>query len=639
MSDQSDLSFSLDGEHLYYSVSSPARPTPATSTEQPLVELWHYKDDFIPTMQKVRYNARPTFRAVFHLSDSVSRQISDENLTQAQPMSKGDWVVGFDDRPYRILVGSREAANLGDTYLINGRTGERRLIDRKQPSPPSASPEGKYLMQFDGKDWISISIPEGKRVNLTSKLGVPFAQEWYDQPSPAPAHGLAGWMDQDRHVLLYDRYDIWMIAADGSSTKNITGGHGRKTSTQYRIVRLDPEERSFNPNKALLLQAENETTRDTGFCHATVAGGVPRKLIMGPRSHGTPVKATRSDRLLLTVQSFHEFPDLYSADSQFRDLQRVSDANPQKAEYHWGKAELLRYKNSDGLPLDAILIKPDNFDPKLKYPMIVYIYERLSQNIHRFVPPSPGTNINPSYYASNGYLVLMPDIAYTIGHPGQSCVKCVLPAIQAVADRGFLDENAVGIQGHSWGGYQTAYLITQTTRFKAAAAGALVGNMTSAYGGIRLGTGLPRQFQYERTQSRIGGTLWELPSRFLENSPIFHADRIKTPLLMLHNDRDDAVPWQQGIEFFLALRRLGKEVYMFNYPGELHGLRQRVNQKDYTVRLQEFFDHHLKGAPRPDWMAKGIPYAPPPGENPAPAGGGRRGRTTGSTPTAPQEPE
>jgi dipeptidyl aminopeptidase/acylaminoacyl peptidase len=228
--------------------------------------------------------------------------------------------------------------------------------------------------------------------------------------------------------------------------------------------------------------------------------------------------------------------------------------------------------------------------------------------LNRFVNPAPGGSINVSFYASNGYLVLQPDIVYTIGYPGQSAIKCVLPAIQEVVDKGFVNEQAIGIQGHSWGGYQIAYMITQTNRFRAVEAGAPVSNMTSAYSGIRWGTGLPRQFQYERTQSRIGGTLWEYPMRFLENSPVFRADRVQTPLLMLHNDNDDAVPWYQGIEYYLALRRLGKEVYMCTYNGEPHGIRRRANQKDFTRRMQEFFDYHLKGAPMPEWMAKGVPF-------------------------------
>jgi dipeptidyl aminopeptidase/acylaminoacyl peptidase len=268
----------------------------------------------------------------------------------------------------------------------------------------------------------------------------------------------------------------------------------------------------------------------------------------------------------------------------------------------------VNFKNTDGVPLKGVLLKPDNFDPKKKYPMLVYIYERLTPGLHGFRTPGPGTSINQSYYVSNGYLVFLPDIVYTTGYPGHSALKCVLPAIQEVVDRGYVDEKAIGIQGHSWGGYQIAYMVTQTNRFRAAAPGAIVANMTSAYSGIRWGTGLPRQFQYEHSQSRIGGSLWEYPMRFLENSPVFRADRVQTPLLMIHNDEDDAVPWYQGIEYFLALRRLGKEVYMFNYNGERHGLRKRINQKDYTRRLQEFFDHFLKGAPKPEWMEKGIPY-------------------------------
>jgi dipeptidyl aminopeptidase/acylaminoacyl peptidase len=239
---------------------------------------------------------------------------------------------------------------------------------------------------------------------------------------------------------------------------------------------------------------------------------------------------------------------------------------------------------------------------------MVYIYERLSQGVHSFVEPRPGTSINKTIFVSNGYLVLTPDIVYTVGAPGESALKCVLPAIQAVVDKGFVDENAIGIQGHSWGGYQIAYMVGHTRRFRAAEAGAPVGNMTSAYNGIRWGSGLPRQFQYEKTQSRIGGPLWERPLRYIENSPVFYADRVSTPLLILHNDQDDAVPWYQGIELYLSLRRNGKEVYLFCYHGEKHGIRKRINQKDYSLRMMQFFDHFLKGAAKPEWMERGIPY-------------------------------
>jgi dipeptidyl aminopeptidase/acylaminoacyl peptidase len=637
VSDQGELSFSPDGSRVYFGVSTPPPPPakPAVpGEEKAVVELWHFKDDFVQPMQKVRYTGSRTYRAVFHLDDRSCRQLTDENLSNVQTAAAGDWALALDDRAYRTLVGGTEASAPWDIDLINARTGARKSLVKKQSFQPSLSPGGKYLVRYDGKDWHSLSVPSGKSVNLTAKIGVSFANEIYDQPSTPFPYGVAGWTKGDKHVLLYDRYDVWMIAPDGSSAKNLTAGLGRISTTSLRIARLDPAQRAFDMDKPLLLRAENEKTRNTGFYRLSFNGSASTLLIMGARNYGPPIKARKADKLLLTISTFYDYPDLFVADSDFREIRRVSDANPQKANFVWGKASLVHYKNADGVPLSGVLIKPENFNPNKKYPMIVYIYERLSQNLHRFVDPQPGTSINPSYYASNGYLVLMPDITYTIGYPGQSALKCVLPAIQTVVDQGCVNEKAIGIQGHSWGGYQTAYMITQTTRFKAAAAGAPVSNMTSAYGGIRWSTGLPRQFQYEKSQSRIGGSLWQYPTRFLENSPIFQADRIQTPLMMLHNDKDGAVPWYQGIEYYLALRRLGKEVYLFNYPGEDHGLRRRANQADYTVRMQQFFDHHLKGAPKPAWMEKGIPYTPPPdggaateGTRPMRTGGGRRPRS------------
>jgi dipeptidyl aminopeptidase/acylaminoacyl peptidase len=630
-SDQGELSFSPDGRMVLFGVARPPAPKqPAAGGEKAIVELWHYRDDFIQSMQKARYSATRTYRAVFNLDDRTCRQLADDSLTSVLTTA-GPWALGLDDSPYRTLVGSVVYDGFVDARLINVRTGASKLLLKKHSRLLSLSPAGKYVIGFDGKDWHSTAVPSGKRVNLTAGLGVSFANELNDVPGPAMPYGVAGWTKDDARVLIYDRYDVWQVAPDGSGAENLTAGLGRPRETSLRVVRLDASEKAFDPAKPLLLRAENERTRDTGFYRISLAGGPAKLLIMGARNYGLPVKARKADTLVLTVSTFYDFPDLFQADADFREVKRVTDANPQKAVLLWGKASLVHYKSADGLPLSGMLIKPEDFDPKKKYPMIVYIYERLSQNLHRFVDPQPGTSINPTYYASNGYLVLLPDIAYTVGYPGQSALKCVLPAIQAVVDQGCVNEGAIGIQGHSWGGYQTAYLVTQTTRFKAAAAGAPVCNMTSAYGGIRWGTGLPRQFQYETSQSRIGGSLWQYPTRFLENSPLFHADRVKTPLLMLHNDRDEAVPWQQGIEYYLALRRLGKEAYLFNYPGEGHGLRRRVNQGDYTVRMQEFFDHHLKGAPKPVWMEKGIPYTPPPAAAPAegaPArAGGRRARS------------
>lgn len=620
VSDRASLNFSQDGGKLFLGVAPQPEPEKdaeadaANADDKVVVDLWHWKDDYIQPMQKVRaeQERNRSYRAVYHIKEQKFVQLADATMENVNPSANGQWAIGADDREYRVLVG--RDTSYSDVYLVNTADGSRKLLLKKSQFPVTFSPNGKYAVFFNGKDWSGISVPDGKFTNLTKSLGVAFWREETDTPSTPGAYGNGGWTKDDKYVLLYDKYDVWQIAPDGSSAKNLTDGIGRKEKIEFRIVRPEQErgpgvaDRGIDPAKPLLLAAENEWTRDSGFYRDRIDGAAPEKLLMAAKNFSAPTKAKDADVLMLTASRFDEFPDIQITDSNFKALKKVSDAGKQKDLFTWGRAELVRYKNSDGVPLSGILIKPDNFDPKRKYPLMVYIYEKLSDGVHRFVDPRPGHSINASFYASNGYLVLMPDIVYTIGYPGQSALKCVLPAIQAVVDQGSVNEDAIGIQGHSWGGYQIAYMVTQTNRFKAAAPGALVGNMTSAYSGIRWGTGLPRQFQYERTQSRIGGSLWEYPMRFIENSPIFQAERVQTPILMLHNDNDDAVPWYQGIEYYLALRRLNKEVYMFNYNGEPHGIRRRPNQKDYTRRLQEFFDHYLKGAPAPEWMEKGIPY-------------------------------
>jgi len=616
ISERGGISFASDGSRIFFGTAPPLEPEREGEAEEipdeekVEVDLWHWKDDLIQPMQKVRAEQmrNRSYRAVFHLKEKKLVQLADESMEGITPTRDGLWALGSDDRPYRILVGYD--TTYSDYYLVNTRDGSRKPLKEKVASRLSWSPGGKYLLFFDNKDWNAISVPAGKAVNLTQALGVNFWNEDHDSPGSPSGYGNAGWTKDEKYVLLYDRFDVWQVAADGSGAKNLTDGVGRKEKIIFRYVRLgeDDQDGAIDPAKPLLLSAENEWTRDSGFYRDRIDGGLPEKLIMASKDFGNPTKAKNADVLLLTSSTFSEFPDLMVSDPDFKTLKKVSSANPQKEGLLWGSAELIRFRNTDGVPLSAILMKPENFDPGKKYPMMVYIYERLSQGLHRFVNPAPGGSINASFYTSNGYLVLQPDIVYTIGYPGQSALKCVLPAIQGVVDLGFVDEKAIGIQGHSWGGYQISYMITQTNRFRAVEAGAPVSNMTSAYSGIRWGTGLPRQFQYERTQSRIGGTLWEYPMRFLENSPVFRADRVQTPLMILHNDNDDAVPWYQGIEYYLALRRLGKEVYMFSYNGEPHGIRKRPNQKDFTRRMQEFFDHFLKGAPKPEWMERGIPY-------------------------------
>ncbi|MFO0938191.1 MAG: prolyl oligopeptidase family serine peptidase [Gemmataceae bacterium] len=622
-------SFSTDGTKLSLTVIPEPPPANAASTstipatDKVDLDLWHWKDEYIQPMQKLRMalDRNKSYPAVFFLDTKTLRQIGSEELSVSTP-GQGDWAIGSDDRKYRYLTGY--GATLRDTLFVNVRSGETKMAWPAFFGRLILSPNSKSALTFDGKDWWSISLPEGKKINLTAKLPVAFFNEEHDTPDEAPPYGQPQWTSDEKSVLLPDRYDIWKVSIDGSSVENLTK-IGRELKTQLRLLRISDatgaeaqagaesagdSASGYDLSKTWLLAAENLHTRDTGF-YRLEPGQKPKLLVMAARKFGVPVQAKSGDSYLLTAQTFSDYPDYYATDKEFKELRKVTDIQPRVREFNWGKAELIHYTSLDGKPLSGILVKPENFDSTKKYPMIVYIYERLSQNLHSFTTlpmVTRGQVINPAVYASNGYVVLMPDIAYTTGEPGPSALKCVMPAIQAVVDRGYINESAIGINGQSWGGYQIAYMVTQTNRFKAAVAGAAVTNMVSAYGGIRWGTGLPREFQYERTQSRIGATLWQAPMRYIENSPVFMADRVRTPLMMINNDKDDAVPWYQGIEFYLALRRLGREVYMLNYIDEVHNLRKKANARDFSIRMMQFFDHHLKGAPMPEWMAKGVPY-------------------------------
>jgi dipeptidyl aminopeptidase/acylaminoacyl peptidase len=624
--DRSPISFSRDGSKLFLScapiaeIAALEKEPPASTNldDRVLADLWHWKDDYVQPMQKVRAQQERSrsYRGVLDLADKKFIQLSDPTMAALNPSDDGRVAIGMDDRAYRHMVDFDGTYN--DIYIVDTATGTRNLALKqfrggggRGGGGTQLSPDGKYLLAFKEGHWWSISTGSGPSTNLTGPIASTFFNEEHDTPDAAPSYGTASWTKDSKWALVYDRYDVWAVAPQGSPARKLTSG--RESELQFRVVRVDePDEegdRGIDPAKSILFRVENLHTRDSGiYSLSNLTANQPRKLLMGSKNFRVLGKARDADVVMMTATTFHDQPDIQITDSTFRELKKVTDANPQQAQLLWGKGELIRYRNADGVQLDAALYKPDNFDASKKYPMLVYIYERLSQNLHNFVRPAPGTSINIAYYVSNGYLVLTPDIVYTTGHPGQSALKCVLPAVQAVVDKGYVDRERIGIQGHSWGGYQTSYLLTQTNLFRAAEAGAPVANMISAYDGIRWGTGLPRQFQYEKTQSRIGGSIWEYPMRFIENSPIFMVDRITTPLLILENDGDDAVPWYQGLELFLSLRRLGKEVYLWNYNGEAHGLRKRPTQKDYTVRMQQFFDHFLKGAAAPEWMEKGIPY-------------------------------
>lgn len=639
------LAFTDDGRMVMFSIKEkPAVEDAAEDDEDgeetAKFDLWHWNDPYPQPQQLLMADAvnKEAFESVYHVADGRFVQLADADLPDVTMADNGSIAIGTTDKAW-----AKRASYEGffdDVYLVDPSNGERTMVAERISSEPTLSPDGRYVAWFGGagewigydnsgaggwsggQHWFLHDVAAGTARNLSGSLDVPFERQDWDTTDQPRSYGNGGFSAGDGALLVYDEFDIWAFPTAGGEPRRMTEGVGREQNTSFRYLKLDPDEDAVPADQAVLLMGTNVRTMATGFWADRVDGtGTPTLLLGAEARLGFADVADNASTLVFTQQTFAQFPDVWTGQLQLgadlandsdreaslSGVRKVTDLGSQTDPYVWGDAELRDFRSSDGLPLQGILLKPDNFDPDKQYPLMVYIYETLHQGLHSFRNPTPGTSINPSYYTSNGYILWMPDIEYvTPGYPGKDALKCVLPGINMLLSEGYIDEDAVGIQGHSWGGYQIAYMVTQTNIFKAAESGAPVSNMTSAYGGIRWGSGLVREFQYERTQSRLGASLWEVPLRYVENSPLFWADEIETPLLIMHNDNDGAVPWYQGIEFIMALRRLGKEAYMYNYNGEEHGLRKRVNQQDWTVRMQEFFDHHLRGEAAPEWMTEGI---------------------------------
>ncbi|MBN3518655.1 S9 family peptidase [Algoriphagus lutimaris] len=621
ISENGSLKFSEDESRIFFGVAPEYidYPYEEDSTiledERPRLDIWGWQDSQIQPMQLKR-KSREEKRSYLATMDLNSGKISQLETPDLQDVSlenkvTRDFGLGTTNAPYErnyswdIQIGR-------DVYLVDFTDGTRKLIEKDVSGFPSISPGGKYVYWYAGSDsvWVAYDIQNEEKINLTAGLDVPFYEELHDSPSNPGSYGTSGWLDEDAAILINDRYDIWKIDPKNPSTASrITLGEGRKNKMEFRMEVLDREVLSIDPEEPVILNAFNEMTKEAGYYSTKVdANTAPKKLIFTPNRYYGLTKAKNSEEVLVRKSTYVENPDVYLTDLTFKNLTKASHLNPQQASINWGTSELVSYLANDGTPLQGILFKPENFDPNKKYPMMVYFYERSSDGLYSYRSPAPSAStINIPYFVSNEYLVFVPDIKYELGLPGPSAYNCIIPGVQTVVAKGFVDADNMAIQGQSWGGYQVAYLITQTNMFKAAGAGAPVVNMTSAYGGIRWGTGMSRMFQYEQTQSRIGGTLWQKPLYYIENSPLFFMDRVETPVLIMHNDEDGAVPWYQGIEMFMALKRLNKPAWLLQYNGEDHNLVNRRNRKDLSMRLSQFFDHYLKGAPAPLWMTEGLP--------------------------------
>jgi dipeptidyl aminopeptidase/acylaminoacyl peptidase len=603
--------YSKDESKLFFGLAEPpiVKDTTLIDNEIVNVEVWTYDEPRLYTVQELQLknDKKKSYRTVIHLNNDKLVQIANKEFPNAIIGDEGNanYALISTSRPYRLE--SQWTGSVARNFaIVNINTGEIKSALTKVPGSVKLSPNGKYAAGYNPVDstWFTLNVATNKYKALTK--GKLFYNELNDSPRHPNSYGSPGWTEKDEAILLYDRYDIWKFNPETGTSVKLT--LGRENKTVYRYVKLDEEARAINPNKNWLLTTFNETNKNSGYFQYNPKSKKGKQLLNGPYRYSTPKMAQQSDKVIFSRQSFQEFPNIRFSDLTFKTQTVISDANPQQKEYNWGTIELVKWTSLDGIELTGMLVKPQDFDPNKKYPMIVNFYEKSSNRLYRHWAPSPGrSTINYSFYASRGYLIFNPDVHYRIGYPGESAYNCVIPGVTSLIEKGYVDKNNIGVQGHSWGGYQIAYLVTKTNIFKAAESGAPVANMISAYGGIRWWTGLSRQFQYEHTQSRIGGTPWEYPARYIENSPIFNMDKINTPLLIMHNDADGAVPWYQGIEFFVSLRRLGKPSWFLNYNGEPHWPLKRQNRKDFNIRMAQFFDHYLKGDLEPQWMQRGVP--------------------------------
>ena len=615
VSQHGKIMFNEKGDELYFGTINKPEPElkdTLTDDEKVSLDIWNWKDSYLQSQQlkQLKKEQERSYTTVYFPDEDKTIQLASEEIENVRVNLKATekYSIGTSNKPYRKMV-SWDASRYYDIYLLDRETGEHNLILKQVASTVSLSPEQNFVAWYNIVDstWNSLDLATRENRILTSGVNVNFYNELNDIPNEAGSYGFAGWTKKEK-LVIYDRFDLWMFDPSGKETpKNITNGFGRKNDLKFRYVKLDKEEQ-FLPEE-MKLSAFNEITKQAGYFNLNLKNGDLSELVLDDFYYKNLMKAKDADKLIWRKETFVDFPDLYFSDLSFENIKKLSTANPQQSEYNWGTTELVDWVSFNGDSLQGILVKPENFDPTKKYPMLVYFYERSSDRLNRYYVPKPIRSvINWTYYASNGYLIFIPDIVYRTGYPGPSAFDCIVSGVQTMCDRfSFIDRENLGIQGQSWGGYQTAYIITQTDMFKAAMAGAPVSNMTSAYGGIRWGSGLSRAFQYEESQSRIGATLWERRDLYILNSPLFFADQVNTPLLMMHNDEDGAVPWYQGIEYFNALRRLNKPVWMLVYNGAPHNLKRRADMKDLTKRMQQFFDFYLKGSPEPVWMELGIP--------------------------------
>lgn len=591
---------------------APATADAPPDEEKPDLVIWHYLDPRLQSEQQVQEERDKNFSylSTYRVNDKTFIRLADDSVRTVSPAPKDKYAIGTDVRSYE-LEGNLDGRDYADVYVINLQTGERKLALKKARWMSQPSTDGAKFLYYDDGNYFVYDMAAGQSANITKAVPTSFVNTEDDHNVVKPPQPALGWTKDGDAVILSDGWDLWKVPVGGGGAVNLTV-NGRKDAIRYRrLMRFDPDEKGWDLSAPRYVDMFGEYTKKGGVARLEPDKPGVQPLLWDEATFGV-VKAKKADVYLYTKSTPSSPADFYLTDASLKAGKKLTTLDEQVKAFTWSSgAQIIDYtvtlgKDGPTRKLQASLFLPANYVKGKTYPTLVYIYEKLSQGHYGFTTPS-ANGFNKSVYTSNGYAVLMPDITYRLNDPGMSAVWCLTAAVKAAIATGVVDPKHIGLQGHSWGGYQTAFTVTQTDLFAAAVAGAPLTDMVSMYSLIYKNTGGANQAIFESSQGRFLGGYWDNWEAYVRNSPINFAKNVKTPLVILHNDKDGAVDFTQGVEYFNTLRRLGKPVVMLEYPGENHGLAKPPNQQDYTVRMKEFFDHYLMGKPAPDWWTKGVP--------------------------------
>jgi dipeptidyl aminopeptidase/acylaminoacyl peptidase len=596
-------------------------PAPAggnsNQADRPNLVLWHYKDGRLQSQQQVQESLDRNFSylSVYRVGDKKFVRLADDEMRNVAPGPKDTFAIGTDNRDYE-LQGNLDGRQFRDAYAVNMQTGERKLLKKKAQYGYSISPDGTKYFFYEGKHFFVVDLATGAATNVTAKVPTSFVDVEDDHNQVDPPLNPVGWTSDSKFLLLNDDWDIWKVSADASAPAVNLTVNGKKDQIRYRQrYRIDPDEEGIDLSQPQYIGFMYEWTKKQGIARLVPGATGVSVLVSDDAAFSRLDKADKADTWIYSRETVTDVPELYVTNASLANGRKITNTQAEIAPYAWTPGRMLIDFQNDkktkaqpkGEHLQATLYLPANYEKGKTYPTIVYIYERLTQSTNNFSRPSvPGTGFNRAFYLSNGYAVLEPDIKYYINDPGMSAVWALVPAVKAAIATGVVDPARVALHGHSWGGYQTAFTITQTNIFKAAAAGAPLTDMISMYALIYKNSGGTNGAIFENSQGRFTSGPWDNWDAYTRNSPVRYAKNVTSPLLMLHNDTDGAVDFTQGVEYFNTLRRLGKPVWLVEYPGENHGLARQPNMQDYMIRMKEFFDHYLMDTPAPAWLTDGI---------------------------------